>query len=307
MDKGEFLAKAGRKIARQFRHHKWTRRFLVKYYRHWCPDEDMLTRSIYGFRMYASPHDYMSYSAYFLGYMEYTNSEFFNWHVREGDVCWDVGANIGYFTLLMAARTRSSGRVDAFEPFPPVYEKLERNIALNNFTWVNPVSRAASDQNGTMQFVLPEFGISPYASERTQTMLQDCGGVGYLKMQEQEGVQTVDVDVTTLDEYAAETNLQRLDVMKMDIEGAELTALKGMQNTIETMRPVIAIEYNYGTSKRAGHSVQEVDQALNDLGYDRYAYFARLKQINVSELIDRFGAEMVINIYCFPRERAHRL
>ena len=244
--------------------------------------------------MFASPRDYLSYEIFFMGVYDRLLTDFIKAHLPEDGVAWDIGAGSGWFALLMASLVGPRGRVDAFEAFPSNYRKLERNLVLNNFTWANSKNLAVSNTTGLMNFVPPSDEITHHVG-----YLKVCGGVGYLTPQAMPG--SIEVSTITLDEYAERQTMDRLDMMKIDIEGAEHAALQGAARTIHRFRPTIAVEYNRESARRAGTSIEELDRLLDSYEYDRFTFFGRLERLRLEKWIGRPDNETVFNVYCLPR------
>jgi FkbM family methyltransferase len=162
-------------------------------------------------------------------------------HIKPGDTVVDVGAFIGDHTIAYARATHGvdSGRVLAFEPNPPAFECLRRN--MTGLVHVECINAGLSDAPGNMGFVASEnVGASRLA------------GVGT-------------IPVKTLDSYG----LRRLDFMKIDAEGMELRILRGALDTIERCRPKMYIEVNRGALAHAGTSPEELVSFLRQkLKYD---------------------------------------
>jgi len=245
--------------------------------------------------MLTSPHDYSSYKIFFFGDYDPFMTSFMKAHIPEGAVCWDVGSERGWFALLMGKLVGPTGRVDAFEAFLPNYEKLQANIALNNFTWVHSYNLAVGDRSENMYFIPPSDEITHHIS-----FLEDHSGVGYLVPEARPG--SIEVAMTTLDQHVEETESDRLDFIKMDIEGAEVAALQGAQQAIRQFRPKIAIEYNREAASRVGTSIEELDALLESYGYDRFTFWGRLTKLRLEEWENRPDIEVVFNVYCFPHK-----
>jgi FkbM family methyltransferase len=166
--------------------------------------------------------------------------------LKPGGVFLDIGANIGYYTLLAAARVGSGGKVIAFEPNPRNCELLGKSVELNRFANVTLHSYAVSDQAGS-------FGFSADDSN------------GRLTAGEQEIAQ-FQVETVVLDQFLAQE--KRIDVIKMDIEGFEGKALQGMKQLIRRHTPVIISEFNAGSMERlSGIKPAEYLDQLRDLDY----------------------------------------
>ena len=267
--------------------------------RKWCVDRELVVRSRNGFRIGASPQDYASYGIYFFDEYDADMTNFLKAHIHDGCGCYDVGTDRGWFSLLMGRLVGPSGRVDAFEAYPRNYERLSANIALNNFGWVHAYQLAVSKRTGRMHFVPPSNAVTYDVS-----FLETCSGVGHLVADSRPG--GIEVQTVTLDQHAEEQRIDRLCFIKMDIEGAEVDALRGAEHTIKRFRPRIAVEYNRDTARRAGTSIEELDDLLDSFGYDRFTFFGRLERLNLEKWKDRSDIETVFNVYCLPRsERGH--
>ncbi len=151
-----------------------------------------------------------------LGFYEYEKQRLICREVRPDSVFWDVGANVGFYSLL-ASELVGSGKVFAFEPVPRNLYYLREHLALNHVTNVEVLAMAVSDRNGT----------SPFEVEKT-------GSMGRLS-----GEGSITVSTATLDSLVEEGKVLPPDYVKMDIEGAELLALRGASDTFQRFRPVL--------------------------------------------------------------------
>jgi FkbM family methyltransferase len=152
--------------------------------------------------------------------------------LRPGDVFVDVGANAGYFTVLAALRVGASGQVFAFEPNPAVRDQLVGHVGLNDLekrVTVADVALADRDEDGVPFFVScwPENdGIS------SLTPAPDTIARGGLRADA-----TIAVAVRRFDTWRASVALDRIDLMKIDVEGAESQLLAGMAGTLSSAPP----------------------------------------------------------------------
>ncbi len=262
--------------------------------RKWFPNMDVITRTKENFRMIVSPHDYMSYGIFFFGIYDLQMTDFMKTHIPGDGTCFDIGAGWGWFTLLMASLVGPNGRVDLFEAFPPNFRKLETNISLNNFTWVNVHNKAVNNDSGKIYFVPPSDEITHHIN-----YLNACSGIGYITPQPVQG--SIEVPMISLDEHVESQKINRLDLIKMDIEGSEYAALIGAKKTINKYRPLVIVEYNRETAQRACTSIWELDRLLDSYGYDRYILDDKLEKFTLEKWNDRPNNEVVFNVYCFPR------
>ena len=173
--------------------------------------------------------------------------------LRPGDVLVDGGANVGLFSLIAAVAVGPGGRVLACEPVAETMALLRANAAENDFPTLELHEVALSDRPGRAGFTVFEAGsgLASFAPE-------DGGG------------RVVDVTATTLDALTADV-AGRVAVVKLDIEGAEVKALKGAARLIAHDRPVFVIELEPGHLARQGSSVADVREILAPHGYEAYA------------------------------------
>lgn len=148
-------------------------------------------------------------------------------YVRKDDTVIDIGANIGYFSLLMAHQVGPNGIVHSFEPIPVIAERLVNYAYKNKYDKIIKIHNLAiSDACGNTQFYLTpgHLGHSSLAPETERTL------------------SSIEVRITTLDELYTGNEIGRPTFIKIDIEGAELFALKGGEKLIQDCRPVIVSE-----------------------------------------------------------------
>jgi FkbM family methyltransferase len=159
----------------------------------------------------------------------------------------DVGAHIGYFALLAAQLVGERGRVFAFEPMPTTYQLLTMNIKANGLKNIIPIQKAVWNKSGTATFTIRPDSLG-------ESFLGDHG---YGKRTE--------VETICLDDFLADFG-SRVDFIKMDIEGAEFTALGGMKNILAVNpRLTMITELN--------------PAALRAMGASRQAYLGKLTNL----------------------------
>jgi FkbM family methyltransferase len=144
-------------------------------------------------------------------------------------VAYDVGANIGYISILLARRAGEKGRVLAFEALPANLERLRQNLALNDMgAQVRVVEAAVMDHSGPAQFLVgPSGGMGKAA-----------GSAG----RQTEDKQAISVTGLALDDFVHAQGNPAPQVVKMDIEGGELLALPGMRRLLRETHPLILLE-----------------------------------------------------------------
>lgn len=172
-----------------------------------------------------------------------------------GDVFVDGGANIGLFTLVGAAAVGPQGKVVSFEPATFTRNQLVRNVNLNDFGWVEVRSEALSDQAGELELVV----------------LEETTGLSSFAPRDVLGGSRERVPVGPLDGLLARPLRERLKLWKLDVEGAEYSALLGARGVLGDGRAHLLLELDEQHLKRQGASTREVHALLEELGYSRYS------------------------------------
>jgi FkbM family methyltransferase len=173
---------------------------------------------------------------------------YFHSSLHPHDQVFDIGAYIGLYALT-ASHIVTGGQVHAFEPNPNSAERLQHAITTNKLTNIKFSQCAVGDRLGVVQFGLDKI---PVMSRMTE--VDHPAGV-------------VEVPVDTIDAYCQRNNVKQVQVVKIDVEGAELLVLRGGQRLFEDVRPLIIIELHPVRSKLFGYQVSDTVQFLLDRGY----------------------------------------
>ncbi|MBC8737351.1 FkbM family methyltransferase [Paraburkholderia sp. UCT31] len=163
----------------------------------------------------------------------------------------DIGANHGEFTVFAAKRCAV---VHAFEPVNGNLARLNRNIQINGFSNVRVHEEGLSDADGE----LPIFASEDGHNEGLPTLYRTPDRSKLLQV----------ITLRRLDDVLREAGTTRVDVMKIDVEGAELAVLKGAIETLRRYKPTILMEVNAQTCRAAGYEPEELLRFVTDLGYD---------------------------------------
>jgi len=193
--------------------------------------------------------------------------------LRPGDTAIDVGANAGWHTLLMACRVGAGGRVVAIEPNPSSRERLDHAIAINRLTNVRVDSRALADREGVRPFEAPPAG---HVWDGTGRLVDEAK----VRLKPD----TTTVDVTTIDALAAEHSLDRVALIKIDVEGWEPAVLRGAANVLRTSRPALIFEYDPAYVERSGTNADELTAWLRTFGYQLHVLRPRGAPLPVATL-----------------------
>lgn len=187
--------------------------------------------------------------------------------LKPGMTFIDIGANIGYFTVLAAKAVLKEGLVIAFEPDPHNVKLLMKNIKVNKLKNVTIVNKAVSDKPGHVRLFLSEVNSGDHR-------IYDGKDDEYFNagMPRRE----IKVETTTLEEYLC-GNSRTADVIKMDIQGAEYAALQGMKRTLNQNPAIVLFAefWPYGI-KSCGHDPVCFLMDLFDLDFRIYAHKDRL-------------------------------
>jgi FkbM family methyltransferase len=181
------------------------------------------------------------YPGYLLGTSEPDEQAFVARTLRDGDVFYDIGANIGFYSTIAARSVGPDGHVHAFEPHPDSSSRAARNAALNDFTNVTVVTAAVSDHDGRMTLSL-------------------AGGSASHRLGAGPGIE---VEVISIDRWVRETGSRPPTFVMIDVEGEELAVLDGMKATLVEHRPTVCCEVHW-----LGRAfIEYYDREIRPLGY----------------------------------------
>jgi FkbM family methyltransferase len=181
-------------------------------------------------------------------------------YVKRGGVCVDIGANVGAISFALAKRVSMPGKVYACEPGRFLFERLVENIRLNS---------------GYEKIILP-FNIGFSAKKEVRLWNEDKqnrGNAGFLFI---DSNQDERVELVPLDHFFSEQGLDRLDFVKIDVEGMEYEVIKGAVRTIEKYKPILLYETGFfekgfwAEMLRGENVILAIEQLLEGLGYKFY-------------------------------------
>ncbi len=238
-------------------------------------------RCRHGFFMYPAGDRYVGRSLRLYGEFSEDETTLFRRVLPVGGVAVEAGANIGALTVPIARAVGEKGHVVAFEPQRALFNILCGNLALNGLLNVLPFHAAVGRQPGTV--AMPLLG---YAEK------ENFGGLSTGKLA---GKASETVPVATVDGLG----LKRLDLLKIDVEGAEAEVVAGAAETIARTRPVLFVE-NDRKEKSA-----ELIALLQGMDYRLWWHLSPLYRAdNFHANPDNvFGRILSINMFCLPGER----
>ncbi len=200
--------------------------------------------------IFIDPSDYPQILLYYLRTFEPHCLRLLPRFLRAGSTMVDVGANIGVYTLACAKIVGPRGRVIAVEAAPPLVDQLRQNVKRNGFGHVSVVSTAIRSETADGTLVLPVGG-----------------NWGMFTLGEVEGAECYRVATRRLDDVLRDEQAERIDLVKMDIEGSEYHALLGACELLERARPSFIIELNELALRRCRASPAGIKQIMYDAGY----------------------------------------
>lgn len=188
--------------------------------------------------------------------------------LHPGDIALDIGAHVGFFTILFRLAVGASGRVFAFEPLAETYRRLLGNVIKNGFTNVLPLPLAVADQVGTADFHRDR------SNDGGSSLLPHAGEV------------VGPVQVTCLDQLFRDDLPARPRLLKIDVEGVEMSVLQGGEKWIDRQPPdVVILEINRGALALGGATEWDLRRFFHKRGY-------RCAVINNGEGLDLGGGSL---------------
>ncbi len=224
---------------------------------------------------------------YFLGDYEPAITNIFKEIVNPGDVCLDIGANMGWYSTLFQKLVGERGEVHAFEPVPNIFAHLTRNVKLNSPPDNVRLNNLALG-NEAKAVDLHVFSGLPDGHASISTF-------------DNSDYEVFPSQMMTLDSYLSANKIENVKLVKMDIEGAELMVLEGASKLFEQEQlPILEIEMALATTRGFDYLPNDIIEFIrNKADYNFFAIDENnflLKQIKGFEPED-IGA----NVFCFPR------
>lgn len=216
---------------------------------------------------------------------------FLNQVLKEGMVFVDAGANTGLYSLFASKMVGSNGLVLAIEPSQREVSRLEKHFLLNSVYNARVKKIALSNRTTQCELLIADTGHEGHNT---------LGDFGYQEtiLKKKEKVLT-----DTLDNILENESIEKVDVMKMDIEGSEFLALQGARKTITSSRPIILIELSDRLLKKQNCNSRQVLGFLREFSYVVY-YFNKItgKPVLLTKAENYYDSE---NMIALPREKVH--
>jgi FkbM family methyltransferase len=204
-------------------------------------------------------------------------TEWFKQTLKPGMTFIDVGANVGYFTVLAAFLVGREGRIVAFEAMPATYELLAKNVIVNWMeTFATAENLAIYSDCRRLQFYIRKY----YHGNSSLAAMSHEEGRLY------DDIEQVEVDAITLDEYLCR-NPARPDVIKVDVEGTELHVFRGARQTLATNPDVIVMcEWSQDQIRTANDDPAELVDELRGHHFQAYRIDTGMQPVSYEELME---------------------
>lgn len=217
-----------------------------------------------GLMAYVDTRELIDWTVIFSGDYESHIGALFRLVLERGDTTIDVGANVGMHTLTLARIVGPPGKVIAFEPNPEVRDRLRQNVELNRFAHVRVDRRALGYDAAHGSLRVPAVGSAE---------AWNSGMASLVALETPH--KCVEVDVVPLDSIVNELGVDRIRLVKIDVQGYEVPVLRGMARVAERYQPAIVFEYEDWAWRAAGCSLADALTMLEQWGYEVWAIEAR--------------------------------
>ncbi|MBW8049692.1 MAG: FkbM family methyltransferase [Cytophagales bacterium] len=242
---------------------------------------------IHGHKMYLDYKDSLNLSI--RGSHEPFTTEFVKTQINKNDIVIDLGANIGYYTLIFARCVGEGGVVFAFEPDPDNFQLLVKNVKVNGYHNVILINKAVSNYTGKIKLYLSEDN---YGDHRIYKPL--------------ERRKSIEIESIRLDDYFKDKNIE-INFIKMDIQGAEYGAIQGMSSILKKYEKIKMITEFWPIGlQQTDIEPEDYINLLHKTGFKVFCVDEQKKQVkhfDITELLERFisSKEKFANLLCIKK------
>lgn len=237
----------------------YLRGFVFKYFTNWAqsnPTSETNTYIINNILMKLSVNDWVQNNLFVYGYYEKNETDYWLQRCKKAKIIIDVGANVGYYSLIASKNIQQNkGTIYAFEPVDKTFARLNENILLNKIECIISYKKAISNENSSIKINVGNDQNWGMSSINTNEHLSNENEI---------------VKSETLDSFCKSTNISQIDLIKIDVEGAEFNVLRGMQKIIEAYKPEIMIEVSDQHLNKQNVCSHDVFNFLWKEGYKSY-------------------------------------
>ena len=185
---------------------------------------------------------------------------------------FDIGANVGWYTLNIQETFGEKATVYAFEPSPLTYKRLVNNLILNGKKEEYAINIGFYRESGTMEFFYDQEG---------------SGASSLVNLREKEEIEIVPVDMKSMDEWVGQNAISKIDFIKCDVEGSELFVYEGGTETIKKNLPIIFSEMLRKWSSKFGYCPNDIIHFMNKLGYACYVIYDSVYLREITEVDEK--------------------
>lgn len=210
-------------------------------------------------------------------------------YLSTNNIVFDVGANVGYFSLLFSRLVGKGGKIYAFEPANFPFNLLKKNKKINSLNWLEIYNVCLGEEECNIELNVGKPGFEVYNS--IGSIIHPSADPSFFK---EETVRMIRGDV-----FIDEKQILNIDLMKIDVEGAELLVLKGLKNSFKNhIIDTVVLELTNEMSKQFGYNIKDVISFLENFGYSWY----KLERFGKTSSIDGYN-ELVSGMYIAKRKR----
>jgi len=202
-------------------------------------------------------------------------------YVKSGMRVFDVGANSGFHTILLGSLLGDTGEVHSFEPVTYYRKMLEENIKINNFTNIVVNDKGLSDSTQELEIKFSKDNASLHVLLASNHQIEK-------------------IQLIKFDDYIHDKKIDKIDLIKVDIEGHELFFLNGAIEALNKFKPVIIMEFSLSYIMRQNINPTDILTKLQDLGYTIYSERTFKPYLTKRECIDDIIKNPIGNIICMP-------
>lgn len=207
-------------------------------------------------KMYLDLNDFVQRIIYLNGYYEKNETEIWKKIVKNKKVIFDIGMNVGYYSLLASKRVEVNvGKIYGFEPVSRTFERAKLNVNLNNYNNIVLNNLAISNKVGSIDINLGN---------------DENWGMSSIKINNQISGLIQKAKCDTIDNYIKNLDINQIDVIKIDVEGAEPFVIDGMLNTLNRFSPIILIELLKENLNEPGKEINDIYGLFKSLGFEPY-------------------------------------
>ena len=221
-------------------------------------DKEFVCKTKFGMQVTGNTHDQIQRYLYYFGIWEPNITHWISSSLKAGDCFIDVGANIGYYSLLASKLVGESGKVVAVEAAPWIHAMLNKQIELNRLRNVRTVSAAAAETRGVLKIfagAADNIGSTTTVSSRLSSEKP-----------------AAEVKAFPLSEILTEDEVKRTRIIKIDVEGAELSVLRGLAPVLSRLRPdcEILMEVSENLTPETQEVTSEIFSLMQKYGFSAF-------------------------------------